>query len=93
MGELSNRGVSHLLVEGGQEVITSFLKEKLADEICIYIAPRVLGGSGSVDISQPMAGLAEAVGLYYVDVKRFGDDVRITGLLEKALDEISIDKD
>ena len=90
LDELSRRGVVQLLVEGGPTVITEFLRQGLADEICVYIAPKILVGSGSVDISRPMAELAEAVGLHYVDIKRFGDDVRITGFSKKAIDEISI---
>ncbi len=90
LDELSRRGIAQLLVEGGSTVITSFLKQGLADEICVYIAPKILGGSGSVDISRPMAELAEAFGLHYVDIKRFGDDVRISGFSKKAIDEISV---
>ncbi len=88
--ELSKRGIAQLLVEGGPTVIASFLKEQLADEICVYIAPKILGPQGSVDIAKPMAELAEAVGLHYVDTKRFGDDVRLTGISKKALAEILI---
>jgi len=90
LDELSKRGIIQLLVEGGPRVIASFLKEGLADEICVYIAPKLLGGEGAVDIAEPMAGLSEALGLHYVDIKRFGDDVCLTGLSKKALDEISI---
>ena len=90
LDELSKRGIAQLLVEGGPTVIASFLKEQLADEICVYIAPKILGPQGSVDIAKPMAELAEAVGLHYVDTKRFGDDVRLTGLSKKALAEILI---
>ena len=79
--QLSGRGISRLLVEGGPAVITSFLQAGLADEAYIYITPKILGGRGSVGISEPMAKLTNDVGLHYVDVKRFGDDVRIRGLL------------
>jgi len=90
LDELSNRGIAQLLVEGGPSVITSFLKECLADEIVVYIAPKILGARGSVNITESMAELTEVVGLHYVDIKRFGDDVRLRGLSKKALDEISI---
>jgi len=90
MSELSKRGVAQLLVEGGPTVIASFLKERLADEICVYITPKILGRQGSVGVNPPMAGLSEAVGLHYVDIKRFGDDVCLTGLSKKTLDEISV---
>jgi diaminohydroxyphosphoribosylaminopyrimidine deaminase/5-amino-6-(5-phosphoribosylamino)uracil reductase len=79
---LAKRGIAQLLVEGGAKVIISFLKERLADEICVYIAPKILGAQGNASISKSMAELTEAVGLHYVDIKRFGDDVRINGLLK-----------
>jgi diaminohydroxyphosphoribosylaminopyrimidine deaminase/5-amino-6-(5-phosphoribosylamino)uracil reductase len=85
LDELSKRGIAHLLAEGGPKVLTSFLKEGLADEVVIYIAPRILGAQGSADITGPMAELTRAVGLHHVDIKRFGDDVRLSGLTAKAL--------
>jgi diaminohydroxyphosphoribosylaminopyrimidine deaminase/5-amino-6-(5-phosphoribosylamino)uracil reductase len=80
LDELSKRGIGHLLVEGGPTVLTSFLKEGLADEIMVYIAAKILGMKGIADITGPMAELTQAVGLYHVDIKRFGDDVRLSGL-------------
>lgn len=90
LDELSKRGIAQLLVEGGPTVIASFLKQRLVDEVCIYIAPKILGGSGNVNITESMAKLTEAVGLHYVDIKRFGDDVRLTGICKKTLQELSI---
>jgi len=90
LDELSNRGIAQLLVEGGPTVIASFLKQRLVDEVCIYIAPKILGGSGNVNITESMAELTEAVGLHYVNIKRFGDDVRLTGICKKTLQELSI---
>ena len=87
---LSSRGIAQLLVEGGPTVLTSFLKENLADEIIVYIAPKILGSQSSVGITGPMAALSQAVGLYNVEVDRFGDDVCFRGLTEKAMDEISL---
>jgi len=88
LGELAKRGVQQMLVEGGPTLITSFLKEQLADEIVVYIAPKILGLLGSVSITEPMAELAEAIGLNCVDIKRFGDDVRLTGLTKTVLGEL-----
>jgi len=90
LDELSKRGISHLLVEGGPKVLTSFLKEKLADEVVVYIAPKILGDQGGADITGPMAELTQTIGLHHVDIKRFGDDVRLKGLTEKAFNEISV---
>jgi len=88
--ELAKREVSQLLVEGGPTVIASFLKEHLADEIVVYITPKILGRKGGVEISPPMAELTEAVGLHHVEIERFGDDVRLTGLSKKTFEEISM---
>ena len=90
LDELGRRGISQLLVEGGPTVLASFLKEDLADEIVVYIAPAIAGSHGAADIAGPMAQLAESVGLRQVDVGRLGDDVRLSGLTAKALREIGI---
>jgi 2,5-diamino-6-hydroxy-4-(5-phosphoribosylamino)pyrimidine 1'-reductase len=41
---LYQRGVRKLLVEGGSEVRWSFVKERLVDEIFVWITPSVWGG-------------------------------------------------
>lgn len=92
LDELSRRGIMQLLVEGGPQVINSFLEAGLADQIVVYIAPKVLGDKGDVEISRPMVKLSDALGLHYVDIKRFGDDIRISGLTEKAVNEIGLIK-
>jgi diaminohydroxyphosphoribosylaminopyrimidine deaminase/5-amino-6-(5-phosphoribosylamino)uracil reductase len=92
LDELSKRGIVQLLVEGGPQVINSFLEAGLADQIVVYIAPKVLGDKGDVEISRPMVKLSDAVGLNCVDIKRFGDDIRVSGLTEKAVNEIGLVK-
>ena len=85
LNELGSRGVQQLLVEGGASVIASFLKQKLADEVCVYIAPEITGSRGSVSIADKIEQLDASAGLHYVDIKRFGDDVRISGLTERLV--------
>jgi len=87
LDELSNRGIAQLLVEGGPAVLTSFLRENLADEIVIYIAPKILGAQGGIGITGPMAELPQVLGLHNVGTERFGDDIRLSGLTEKAMGE------
>jgi diaminohydroxyphosphoribosylaminopyrimidine deaminase/5-amino-6-(5-phosphoribosylamino)uracil reductase len=89
LDELNNRDVTQLLVEGGPSMLTSFLKEDLADEIVVYIAPKILGSRGSAGVTGPMAALSEAVDLQNVDIKSFGADVRLSGLTGKAVRELS----
>jgi len=88
--ELSNRGIGQLLVEGGPTVIGSFLNEGLADEICVYVSPKLLGSAGSAEISAPLSQLSEPLELHHTDIKRFEDDFRLTGLSKRAIEDISI---
>ncbi len=90
LDELGKRGITQLLVEGGPTLLASFFIENLADEIHVYITPKIIGIQGIASIAGPMAKLTRAVGLHYVNIKPFGDDVRLTGLTEKAIRELSI---
>ena len=44
---LGGIGVRRLLVEGGEEVIWSFLHERLADEVKVFVGSMVIGGRTS----------------------------------------------
>ncbi|MBN2454959.1 MAG: bifunctional diaminohydroxyphosphoribosylaminopyrimidine deaminase/5-amino-6-(5-phosphoribosylamino)uracil reductase RibD [Sedimentisphaerales bacterium] len=88
--QLSSRGIQQLLVEGGAKVITSFLQQHLADEVCVYIAPKILGSCGKVDMSESLANLERHIGLHYTDIKSFDGDIRLSGLTKDALKEISV---
>lgn len=45
---LWSRGISSVMVEGGSEVLGSFLAARLVDEVVLFRAPLVLGGRGSL---------------------------------------------
>ena len=45
---LHSRGIENLMVEGGATVISSFLKQQLADVIVLTIAPMMIGGYKAV---------------------------------------------
>lgn len=46
--ELGNRQWTNLLVEGGRAVLGSFLKQRLADELKVFVAPCIVGGRESL---------------------------------------------
>ncbi len=80
---LSKRNISQLLVEGGPTVLTAFLKYKLADQVCVYIAPKALGQAGDINITEQMAKSTDAFGLYNITTKRLDTDTRICGMITK----------
>ncbi len=88
--ELSKRSVTPLLVEGGPKVIASFLKERLADQVIIYITPKILAGAGSAYIAEPLAELAESFDLQHVELNSIGEDIRLTGLSKRALKDCGV---
>jgi diaminohydroxyphosphoribosylaminopyrimidine deaminase/5-amino-6-(5-phosphoribosylamino)uracil reductase len=79
--ELGSRGVQQLLVEGGPTVLSSFFIDRLVDEVCIYIAPLILGAGGTADISAAMTTGVAAEKLTDGKIQTFDSDVKITGLL------------
>ena len=79
---LSAEGVVHLLVEGGAEVFGAFIDQGLADELVVFIAPKLVGSgglswTGRVDVKS----MAEAIALEEVAIFKRGRDALVRGLL------------
>jgi 2,5-diamino-6-(ribosylamino)-4(3H)-pyrimidinone 5'-phosphate reductase len=47
LNSLYQRGIKKLMVEGGGTVIWNFLKEKLVDDLYIYVSPIIIGGKNT----------------------------------------------
>jgi riboflavin-specific deaminase-like protein len=47
--QLGERGIRSLMVEGGGQVISSFIEARLVDQMIITIAPRLVGGLPALD--------------------------------------------
>ena len=89
LGGLGKCGVQRLLVEGGPTVIGSFLKARLADEIIIYVSPKILGDKGDADISRATNNLQ----LSRAEIKHIRGDIRITGLTKNGITAAGIKGD
>jgi len=81
---LGERGVRHLLVEGGGRVHGAFLREGLAHKVLYFLAPLLIGDEGAPGA---VAGgraprLGEAPRLIEVRHERIGDDLLIEGYLK-----------
>ena len=79
--ELKTRGVQQLLVEGGPKTLASFLEQGLANEVCVYIAPMVLGVNGCASLGAAWAGGVYQMSLCHLETKRLGPDLRLRGLM------------
>jgi len=79
LAELGKRNIQQVLVEGGEKVITSFLKQKLADEVIIYASAENLAKKGKIKSSQQMKNLYNWLKNNYKEKKRFNTDISLTG--------------
>jgi 3,4-dihydroxy 2-butanone 4-phosphate synthase/GTP cyclohydrolase II len=78
LARLAKRGVSHLLVEGGARILTSFLESKLVDYVVVTISPRFVGGVRPLDSRQ----LSSYPTLVSWRSERVGEDLVLAGGLD-----------
>lgn len=75
--KLGQMGVTSLLVEGGNEVLTAMMKANLADRVVIFIAPILLGEGipalGDLGIKR----IDEAVRLRNIQLKKIKSDLMV----------------
>jgi diaminohydroxyphosphoribosylaminopyrimidine deaminase/5-amino-6-(5-phosphoribosylamino)uracil reductase len=81
LGALAERGVTHLLVEGGALLLGALADERLIDRVWAFVAPKLIGGSGAPG---PLGGagaasMAATIGLAIDAVETIDTDVLITG--------------
>ena len=79
LGKVLAQGVTSVLVEGGAEVLTNFLKEKLADKVYVATAPMVIGDGISAIGDLGVEKLSQAVRFERVQYKTLGADMLFSG--------------
>ncbi|MFC4767298.1 bifunctional diaminohydroxyphosphoribosylaminopyrimidine deaminase/5-amino-6-(5-phosphoribosylamino)uracil reductase RibD [Effusibacillus consociatus] len=80
MNELHKRQITLLLVEGGGEVHGAFLEAQLIDKVTMFVAPKLIGGTGPSPIGgSGFSRMGDAVELQNMSVEMFGSDLSITG--------------
>jgi diaminohydroxyphosphoribosylaminopyrimidine deaminase/5-amino-6-(5-phosphoribosylamino)uracil reductase len=79
MADLASRGINEVLVEAGGTLNGALFKAGLIDELVLYLAPQLLGDGarGMVQLGE-LITLEERVDLAWQDVRRVGNDLRIT---------------
>lgn len=74
---LGERGVCHVLCEGGPTLAAALLAEGLVDRLRLYVAPLVIGGDAPGLFTTGAKTLTDAHGMLIERVGRVGDDLRI----------------
>lgn len=76
---LGERDVSSVLVEGGAETITSFLRLGLADKVIAIIAPKLMGKGTETIGELNITDVSKVLKLSFTRVYRSGADVVVEG--------------
>ena len=84
LSKLWDRGMRHVLVEGGAELASEFIKQGLFDEILIYQAPLLIGGTNVAVTDIGISTMAEGLALEFVEVKLLGADVFMRAVPRKG---------
>jgi diaminohydroxyphosphoribosylaminopyrimidine deaminase/5-amino-6-(5-phosphoribosylamino)uracil reductase len=73
---LAERGLTRVLLEGGGELATAFLRAGLIDRVAWFHAPRVVGGEGVPAVGElRISAVADAPSFLFRKVSAAGDDV------------------
>jgi diaminohydroxyphosphoribosylaminopyrimidine deaminase/5-amino-6-(5-phosphoribosylamino)uracil reductase len=73
---LSAQGLTRIMVEGGGQVASSFLRRGLVDRLEWFRAPLVLGGEGRPGVGAlALTALAEAPRFRRTQARPLGDDL------------------
>jgi len=82
---LASEGVSSLMVEGGARVITSFLAQRLADQVALTIAPVFIGGLRAVEPDSSLSFIGQSENIFpsltNLHYERLGNDLIVWGKL------------
>jgi len=79
--KLAGKNISSVLIEGGAQVITSVLKNSLANRLVTVIAPKIIGSGIEAVGDLHIRKLADAKKLSFQKVIRCGDDIIIDSRL------------
>lgn len=87
MPVLGEMGITSLLIEGGGAVFGSAFAADIVDKINFFFSPRILGGDDGIPICRGTgpALMADAVRLTGVSVRRFEEDVMVSGYPARIL--------
>jgi len=84
MEPLGRMEIGSLLIEGGGRVIGSALAERIVDKLCLFFAPKLLGGDDGVPMCRGTGPerMQDSTAVHNLEVFRFDEDVMLQGYLK-----------
>jgi diaminohydroxyphosphoribosylaminopyrimidine deaminase/5-amino-6-(5-phosphoribosylamino)uracil reductase len=75
-------GITSILIEGGKDIFTSFIRNKLVDKVYYFLAPKILGKGLETFGDLGVSRIKNLLNLKEVELRRFSDDVLLIGYPE-----------
>ena len=77
--DLAQRGINDLHSECGQRLAGALIKQGLADQLVVYLAPHLLGSAarGGFDLGE-LTAMEQRKTCSMRDIRQFGEDLRLT---------------
>ncbi len=81
MDILGKNSITSVLFEGGAGLMGAMIRERLIDKFMIFKAPKLLGGNDGIPMSKGAGPvyMTDSIGLKGVTVKKYGNDILISG--------------
>lgn len=79
--DLARQKITSVLVEGGGEVIGSFIDNKMVNEVYAFYAPIIIGGEGRSISGSGVEKVQDSIRIKSSEFKKFGDNFLIHGLV------------
>ncbi len=76
--KLGEQGINQVLVEAGSGLTGAFIEQGLADELVIYMAPKLLGSNAQSVFRLPFDKMTQSIDLNLVETRQIGEDLRFT---------------
>lgn len=79
--ELKERGIISILVEGGKQILGSFVDQKIVDKVYAFYAPIIIGGDKAVNTvgGEGVNFMKDSLHLKSVSFQNFDDNLLVTG--------------
>lgn len=83
--KLNDMSLKSILIEGGGNIISSALFSKCVDDICFFIAPKIIGGKNAVTVveGEGVSKISQGLNLENIKCSVIGQDLMIKAKLKK----------
>ncbi|MGO9481568.1 MAG: bifunctional diaminohydroxyphosphoribosylaminopyrimidine deaminase/5-amino-6-(5-phosphoribosylamino)uracil reductase RibD [Candidatus Kryptoniota bacterium] len=79
LNRIGEMGIASVLVEGGADVFSQFIKSRMADKLWLFVAPKILGRGASFSDGIQINDLSKAFVLKDIEISQVGVDHSIMG--------------